>query len=215
MLLGTKIRVVLVDDHQMVREALRDYLLKTEDIDVAGEAADASSGMTLVASEKPDVAVIDLALPGLDGISLMQELKRHSPRTRALILTGHVRSDSAPRAFAAGAHGFALKGQRGDQLLAAIRSVARGERYVAPELDVSPPASDSPDPIASLSRRERQIFDLIVQGFSNERIAEQLSISHKTVETHRAHINEKLGVHSPMELMRFAVTRGLLRGDAV
>ena len=212
MLLRSKIRVVLVDDHQMVREALRDYLLKTEDILVAGEAQDASSGADLIAREKPDVAVIDLGLPGLDGISMMQELRQQAPQTRTLVLTGHVRADSARRAFAAGAGGFALKGQGGAQLLEAIRAVARGERYLAPEVQAEVGQTASSDPIASLSRRERQIFDLIVQGHSNERIAQQLTISQKTVETHRAHINEKLGVHSPMELMRFAVAMGLLAG---
>jgi len=209
---GSRIRVVLVDDHHMFREALRDLLATVENIEIVGEAQDAHTAFALVEREKPDVAVIDLALPGLDGIAAAQEIRHRSSTTRTLILSGSSRAENASRALAAGVDGFAIKAQWSEELLVAIWAVARGERYVAPQLESVAAAGSPPidDALERLSRREREVFDLIVQGFSNQRIAQHLGLSPKTVETHRAHINEKLGVHSSVEIIRFAVARGLL-----
>ena len=132
---GSRIRVVLVDDHHMFREALRDLLATVENIEIVGEAQDAHTAFALVEREKPDVAVIDLALPGLDGIAAAQEIRHRSSTTRTLILSGSSRAENASRALAAGVDGFAIKAQWSEELLVAIWAVARGERYVAPQLE--------------------------------------------------------------------------------
>jgi two-component system response regulator NreC len=212
-------RLVLIDDHPLLREGLRRVLSAQPDLEVVGEAASAREGYAVVDAVRPDVALVDLALPGTDGVAATRELRRRQPRCRVLILSMHVDEALAVQALSAGANGYATKDQPADAVIEAVHMVGRGETYLSPRLSReaildhlrprrhAPPAAD---PLAELSAREREIFGLAVRGFSNEGIAGELVISVKTVETHRAHINKKLGVHSTAELVRFAARHGLL-----
>jgi DNA-binding NarL/FixJ family response regulator len=209
---STKISIVLIDDHQVFRQGLRAVLAAQPDLTVIGEAGDGASAYALVEANPPDVALVDISLPGVHGIVVARELKRRAPRCRVLILTAGGMPDSVEEASAAGVAGYALKTQSAESIVDAIRVVARGEVYWAPELGDrghAAPRGGSAS-LDALSRREREIFDLIVIGNSNEAMSQSLHISVKTVETHRASINRKLGVHSTAELVRFAATNRLL-----
>jgi DNA-binding NarL/FixJ family response regulator len=206
-----KTRVALVDDHPLFREGLRTLLEREEDIVVVGEADSARQAYELAESKRPDVIVLDMSLPGVDGVSATRELTRRLPGGRVLILSMHDERYLVSRALAAGATGYASKSQPPETVLEAVRCVARGERYIGPEIDPVEVQPEDEGPIGPLSEREREVFHLLVRGFSNQRVAKELCISVKTVETHRTHIHHKLGVHSVAELLRFAARHGLLR----
>ena len=203
----TKLRVIIIDDHPIYREGLRAVLGREADLHVVGEAANAADAYTIAEVAKPDVALVEAMLPAIDGFAVTRELRRRVPRCKMLILARPEVQRIAELALASGASGYALKTQPVDQLVLAIRTVGRDERYL-PAPASSPAAVDGT--IAILSAREREIFDLAIRGLSNDNMAEDLKISVKTVETHRAHINRKLSVHSTAELVRFAARHGLL-----
>ena len=206
-------RVALVDDHPLVRSGLKAMMAAESDIQVVGEGADARDAY-LLADARPDVMVLDVNLPGTTGIDAISEVKRRAPDSRLLMLTMYTDAARASQAFAAGANGYVFKGEPPEVLLEAVRTVARGERYVPPglgEVAHNGHNGESHDgPLHALSRRERQIFGLLVRGLSNRKAAGELNISIKTVETHRTQIHRKLGVHSVAELMRFAALNGLI-----
>jgi len=209
-----KTRIALVDDHPLFRQGLRDLLDHEEDLTVVGEAGDARQAYEMAEATRPDLIVVDMSLPGVDGVTATRELCRRLPHSRVLILSMHEEQYLVSRALAAGALGYAIKNQPADKVLEAVRRVARGERYLAPQVDaprLQTPADDSEGPLGLLSQREREVFHLLVRGFSNQRVAQELCISIKTVETHRTHIHHKLGVHSVAELIRFAAKHDLLR----
>ncbi len=208
------IRTVVVDDHEILRDGLRALLNGHGDVDIVGEAADARQAVKVVTEAQPDVVLLDVGLPVSNGISVAPEIMRAAPNTHILVLTMHAIHEYVLQAFAAGVHGYALKDQPADEVLEAIRTIAGGGRYLAPSLprallDVRRGGAPT-GALEGLSPREREIFDLAVRGFSNQGIADNLTISVKTVETHRAHINRKLGVHSAAELIRFAARHGLV-----
>jgi DNA-binding NarL/FixJ family response regulator len=218
------VKVALVDDHQLFREGLKAVLSSQPDFTVVAEASDAREAYGMVEACHPDVVVLDLTLPGVDGIAAARELCRRQPDGRVLILTMHDSHHDGERyaaaALVAGAAGYALKSQPSSSLFDAIRTVARGETYVAPQLSAESVRAQmhaargraSPSgPLGALSAREREVFDLIVRGFSNPAVATELCISVKTVETHRARIHRKFGVHSVAELVRYAALNGLLK----
>jgi two-component system response regulator NreC len=210
--------VALVDDHPLFREGLRTVLSAQADVEVVAEACNSRQACLMASASKPAVVVIDMTLPDGDGIAATQEILRQAPRTRVLMLTMHTSEFFVSRAFAAGVSGYAVKTQAPEEILDAIRTVARGETYLAPKFshlfarqnDARRTPIVSNSPLEELSRREREIFDLIVRGFTNEGMAGALSISVKTVETHRSHINRKLRVHSTGELIRLAALHGLI-----
>jgi two-component system, NarL family, response regulator NreC len=214
------IRLVLVDDHCLFREGLCAVLSMQKDIDIVAEAADAKEACAAVLAHDPDVVLLDVTLPGLDGISVARELFRRGARAKVLFLSMHASVAYVAEALAAGATGYALKDQPAADVVEAIRAVAKGQRYLAPKIPrryVEPQEAGKgaalgkdAGPLEVLTPRERAVFHLVVNGFSNEGVAGELSISVKTVETHRAHINRKLAVHSTGELIRFAAMRGLL-----
>jgi len=211
-------KVALVDDHHVFRTGLRVIISAVDDFSVVGEAPDARKAYAMVADRKPDVVVLDLMLPDGDGIAVARELRRRDPASRTLMLTIQNSELLVSRALAAGARGFVLKSDEPDEILRGIRAVAAGERYVSASFgeraaELNAEASeviDSTDPLSSLSRREREVCDLVLRGLSNQSVAEALCISIKTVETHRARINQKLGVHSTGQLIRLAAMQGLL-----
>jgi DNA-binding NarL/FixJ family response regulator len=214
-------RIVLVDDHQAFRESFRIALWHEASISVVGEASAARQVYPLVESEKPDLVVADLMLKDTDGVSVARELTRRGVAARIMILTMHTNALFVRDAFDAGVQGYALKEQPLTEIVEAMRLSAGGERYLSPRLGPPPiPRARgtinerAQAGIDQLSRREREIFGRIIQGLSSRDIAQSLCISLKTVETHRSHINRKLGVHSPAELIRLAALKGLLAGQA-
>jgi two-component system, NarL family, response regulator NreC len=210
------VSVALVDDHLVFREAFRALLAATSEFSVVAEATEGKEVCPLFEATKPDVVVMDVTLPGTDGLSAARELTSRHPGAKIMMLSAHAVHDYVTRAFAAGAAGYALKSQPASAVIGGLKSVARGDRYLAPELPSSlltngrTRRKGAPGQLDGLSNREREIFDLVVRGYSNASISEELSISVKTVETHRANINRKLAVHSSTQLLRFAALRGLV-----
>jgi len=211
-------RILLIEDHAIFREALRELLhAKDPTFEVVAEAATAHDACQAAEEHHPDVTIMDLVLRGASGISATRELCRRQKGSRVLILTAIAEPSFVVEAFAAGARGYALKEQTSEDIVSAVRAVARGERYLPPQFDPalidesSRKTKESSDGLmGQLSAREREIFDLIVAGYRNQKIATELFISVKTVETHRARINRKLGVHSSVELIRYAALHGRL-----
>ncbi len=207
-------RVALVDDHPVFRSGLRAILSSAQDFDVVGEAETARQAYEMAESQQPDLVMLDLNLPGTNGLIATRELVRRLPRTRILILSMYTDPSRVSEALAAGATGYVFKSEPPDVLLEAARAVAGGQRWVPPSLEPFLAAGARPSrgngAVASLSTREREVFDLLVRGFSNRAVAGELCISVKTVETHRAQIHRKLGVHSVAQLIRYAAMNGLV-----
>jgi len=207
-------QLVLVDDHPVIRDALRGvFALRNPPIEVVGEAGSAREAISVVETAQPDLVLMDLLLPGSNGVFAIRDLRRVGPRTRILIYTALTEPAFAVDAIAAGAHGYVVKSDPVEELLSAIERVERGQMYLSPTIKrymdgVRP--GDTSAGLAALSKREREIFDLIVQGRTTVELASQLFISVKTVETHRSRINKKLGVHSTAQLIRFAALNGLV-----
>lgn len=208
------IRVLLADDHAIVRAGLKEILAETGDIVVAGEAANGQEVIAQVRTREFDVAVLDLSMPGRSGIELIRQVKSERPRLRVLVLTMHAEDQYAVRALKAGASGYLTKESAADQLVAAIRRIAAGGAYVTPEtaerlaLEASTPSATAPH--ARLSDREFQVLLMIARGASVTEIARALSLSVKTVSTHKSRILEKMGLANQAELIRYALEHKLL-----
>ena len=204
-----KIRVMLADDHAILRAGLRMLLDAQPDMAVVAEAADGEEAIRRAGGSRPDVAVVDLTMPGLSGVETLEGLRREVPATRLLVLTMHDDPGYARLALAAGASGHVVKDAESAELLAAIRAVHRGRTFV--QVGAEPAAADSPrPPVPALSPRERQVLELLAHGHTNREVADRLSLSVKTVETHRARLSDKLGLHSRADLVRLAIELGLL-----
>jgi DNA-binding NarL/FixJ family response regulator len=206
-------RLLLVDDHPLVREALREVLKAGQVAETVDEASTAREAVAIAQQTPPEVVLLDVLLPGQNGISATRELRRVAPSCKVLIYTSLAEPNYAADALAAGARGYALKSDMVSELMSALTTIRGDEKYLAPSIKE---AMESAGPtlgraaVATLSPREREVFDLVVDCYSNERIASQLFISVKTVETHRSRINSKLGVHSTAQLLRLAVANGLV-----
>jgi DNA-binding NarL/FixJ family response regulator len=203
------ISVALVDDHIMFREAMR-HLLREQGFDLVAEASDAKSSFPLIDETRPDVVLLDLRLPGMDGVTATRELQTRAPKSKVMILSAFTRQHDIDEAWAAGAHGYMTKMQDADGLREGIRAVAAGERYLAPGLAPTAKPSGREGPLGMLSPREREVFRLLVRGMTTRQIAAELTISGKTVDTHRERILKKLGLHSAVELVRFAANHDVL-----
>jgi DNA-binding NarL/FixJ family response regulator len=208
--------VLLVDDHQLFREGLR-ALLPPDEYRVVGEAADARAGLTLAEERHPDLVLADVSLPGVSGISMARELVRRMPDLPIVMLSMVTDAHFVTEALSAGVRGYALKHQGIGEILDGIRAVLDGQMYFAPRVADAVAAHlgkanprGEPGPLDSLSAREKEVFDLLVRGFTNGAIGRQLFISSKTVETHRARIMKKLQLHSLVGLLRYAVRHRLL-----
>jgi DNA-binding NarL/FixJ family response regulator len=210
------IGVFLVDDHRLFREAMRLVLSADDGIEVVGEAGAAAEAVRLVAATPCNLVLVDVALPGDDGLWLVRELKRADRVRKVVVLTMFQHPDMVTDALAAGADGYALKKQPPEEVLEAVHVVMGGNRYVTPSLASALPASGgrraAPGALGVLSGREREIFDHLVRGDSNGDVGHKLGISIKTVETHRSRLMRKLDVHSIGELIRLAARQGHL-GD--
>ena len=206
------IRVLLADDHTLVREGLRQLLGATADIRVEGEAANGDEALALVKANDYDLAVLDMSMPGLSGIELIKRLRLEKPRLRLLVLSMHGEAQYAARALKAGAAGYLTKDSASAQLVIAIRKVAAGGVHIseaaAAQLVGSAAGGDVPRH-TRLSNREFEVFRLLVAGRGPTEIAEQLHLSVKTVSTHKTRILEKMGMESIVDLVRYAVEKGL------
>jgi DNA-binding NarL/FixJ family response regulator len=209
------IRVLLADDHVIVRAGLRELLADTGDVLVAGEAGNGQEVLASIRKEDYDVLVLDMSMPGRSGIELIRQLKSEKPRLRILVLSMHGEAQYAVRAIRAGASGYLTKDSATEQLVAAIRRIAAGGAYVSPEtaerlaLDFNRPAEEAA-PHTRLSDREFQVFQNIVVGKSVTEIADALVLSVKTISTHKARIMEKMGLDNEAALVRYAVRHKLV-----
>jgi DNA-binding NarL/FixJ family response regulator len=211
-----KIRVVLADDHAIVREGVKALLNLADDIDVVGEAADGRQAIARVQALEPDVIVMDIAMPDLGGLEATVEIRRQYPRTRILILSQYEDREYIRRFLKAGVAGYVLKKSAGADLAAAIRAVHRGGLVLDPDVAreailESAEGRQDDDPYDSLTDREKQVLKLVAEGRSNKDVAELLDISVKTAMSHREHIMQKLSLHSRTELIRFALKQGVIR----
>jgi two-component system response regulator NreC len=208
------IKVVLVDDHAVVRSGLRLLLEKEEDIEVVGEAGTAKDAIFRARAFKPDVLLLDVVMPGESGIEVLPKLLKESPETKVLVLSMQDDPNYVREAFGAGASGYVLKEAADEEVVSAIREIASGGRYVHPALGARMVAAEAEERAAAeadpLSDREREVLRLLALGHTNQEIAEQLYISVRTAESHRAHIMQKLRLSTRAELVRYALSHDLL-----
>jgi two-component system response regulator NreC len=207
------IRVVLADDHQLVRQSLK-ALLEREGFQVAAEASDGQEALRLVPNVSPDVAILDISMPILNGLDASRELKRSSPKTKTILLTQHDEDQYVTEALRAGVRGYVLKNQAATDLVHAIQQVCRGEIYLSPSISrtvVEAFLSKTALPTDPLTSRERQILQLIGEGKSSREVAALLGISIKTAESHRTRLMRKLDIHELASLVRYAIRRGLVQ----
>lgn len=214
-----KIRVLIADDHAILREGLRALLHLTEDIEVVGEAVDGRQAVDLARQLDPDVVLMDIAMPGLGGLEAAIEMKKEGLRSKVLVLSQYEDREYVRRLLKAGASGYLLKKSAGAELAKSIRSVHRGGLVLDPEVaraaveDAGPRTPAEADPYETLTDREKQVLKLVADGLSNKEVAEVLGISVKTAMSHREKVMEKLGLHNRTELVRFALKRGVIRVD--
>jgi two-component system response regulator NreC len=211
------IRVALCDDHAVVRSGLRRILAEERDLEVVGEAGTAEEAVALARAERPDVLVMDLGLPDASGIEATRRIGAASPQTSILVLTGHDDTAYLRKAFDAGARGYLVKDAADVELVLAVRQVAAGSEYVHPRLGAallsSATAARAAGPGGALSERELAVLRLVALGYTNAEIATEFCVSVRTVETHRAHVQQKLGLKARADLVRYAREQGLLDGD--
>lgn len=208
------IRVVLIDDHELVRTGFRMILAQQPDIEIVGEAADGERGLALIRANEPDVAVVDVHMPGLSGIELTDRVRRHKLATRVVILTVVHEAPFPRRLIEAGASGYLTKGCAADELLRAVRQVADGRRYLAPDiaelLALGALDGAAASPFEALSARELDVALMLARGQDMQDIAERLKLSAKTVATYKYRLFDKLGIDNTVALAHLAHMHGLL-----
>ncbi len=218
MLMDTK--VLLVDDHAILREGLKMVLDAQPGITVVGEAENGREALDLVEELHPDVVVMDIAMPQMNGAEATRQIKRRFPQTRVVILTMHENQQYLMQIVNAGATGAVLKRSAGSELVTAVNAAARGESFFSPSM-----ASmllqdyrvrlqrDESDDVDMFTEREREVLQLVAEGKTNKEISDLLTVSIKTVQTHRAHIMEKLGAHDRTDLVRYAMRKGIITSE--
>jgi len=210
------IRVLLADDHNLVRESLAGVLRSSGECQIVAEAADGMEALELALKLKPDVVVVDISMPRLNGLEVLRRLTAELPQSRLLVLTMHEEDEYVLHAVRAGARGYLLKHAATADLIAAVKALAAGATYFGPQAaqalaaQVHHPERAIDDPYGTLSTREREVFHMILEGLTSKEIARKLEISAKTAENHRSHILDKLGVRNSVELMRYAARKHLL-----
>ena len=207
-------RVLIADDHGIVRSGLRLLLERQDDLEVIAEAADGVQARDLALSHRPDVAILDVVMPRMTGLQATREIKAGAPEVRVLILSMHSEERYVFQALKAGASGYVLKGEADQDLVAAVRAVQRGEPFLTNAATRSLVrdwmADGATGPHEPLSPREREVVTLIADAHTNREIAERLALAEKTVESHRANVLRKLGMRDRVELVRYAIRRGLV-----
>ncbi|HLJ69461.1 MAG TPA: response regulator transcription factor [Chloroflexota bacterium] len=213
-------KVVLADDHAVLRDGLRMVLDAEQGISVVGEASDGREALDLVEELQPDVVVMDIAMPNLNGLEATRQIKRRFPRTQVVILTMHENQQYLTQIVKVGAIGCVLKRAAGTELVTAVRAAARGESYFSPAIASMilddyrvRLRNEGRDPQELLTEREREILQLVAEGRTNQEIADQLTLSIKTIQTHRAHIMEKLDAHDRTDLVKHAIRMGMISSE--
>jgi two-component system response regulator NreC len=207
------IRIVLADNHALVRQGLK-ALLEREGFEVTGEAADGQEVVHLVPKLRPDIAILDISMPLLNGLDAARELKKSSPKTRIVLLTRHDEDQYVTESLRAGVKGYVLKSQAATDLVRAIQEVYGGGIYLSPEISravVEAYLSKTELPSDPLTMRERQVLQLVGEGKSTKEVAAVLGISTKTAESHRTRLMQKLDIHETASLVRYAIRRGLIQ----
>jgi len=216
--MAEKKRIVIAEDHTILREGLRSLLSSSDDLEVVGEAEDGLDAIRRVEEHCPDLVLLDLAMPKMSGVEAVKEIRRRSSETRILVLTVHRSEEYVLAAFQSGADGYCLKDATHAELMSAIKSVLSGKRYISPGiadkvLEGYLEGSKTLKPGSSwdtLTQREREVLKLIGEGHRNKDIAEYLSISLKTVEKHRSNLMAKLDLHTSSALTKYAIEKGLV-----
>jgi DNA-binding NarL/FixJ family response regulator len=213
-------RIVIADDHAIVRDGVRALLALADDMEVVGEASGGQEAIDLAVSLEPDLILMDIAMPGLGGLEATLEIRKRVPRARIVVLSQYGDPEYVRRFLKAGVSGYVLKNAAGADLVAAIRAAMRGGLVLDPEIarealqeSGATSAADGPDAYETLTDREKQVLKLVAEGHSNKEVAEALSISVKTAMSHREHVMLKLQLHNRTELIRFALRAGVIRAD--
>ncbi len=209
--------IVLADDHNVVRQGIKSLLAGEPDFEVVGEACDGFEASALVERLKPDVAVLDLMMEGINGLEVARQIKKRCPSTRVVVLSMYGNEGYVLEALQAGVKGYVLKGSTSEDLVRAIREAVAGRHYLSPPLSetaiqayMARSQGSAMDPYDKLTTREREVLHLAAQGCNNAEIAERLYISRRTVEVHRASMMQKLNLNNQTELIRYALQRGIL-----
>lgn len=210
------INVFLADDHTMVREGLASLVDKEPDLNVVGQCGDGLRVLDQLIPLRPDVAVLDIGMPGLNGLDICRDVRRKSPKTGVLILTMHCEEQFVANALDNGAGGYLLKESAAAKLPEAIRRIAEGELFLGPGTPQSAlrlVGTNEEDPYTTLTTRERQVLQLIAEGKTNRQIAEQLDLAVKTIDTHRTRLMRKLNIHDQTSLVKYALRCGIISLD--
>ena len=222
----SNIRLMLVDDHQVVRTGLKSFLQTQPDLEVVAEASDGQEAVTRALETRPDIIIMDLSMPGMDGLEATRQLKEQWPQVVVLALTVHEDKLYFMKMLEAGASGYLTKQAASDELVQAIHTVANGHVYLQPTLArwlledyqslIESPSTDKPEEegavgLEALSEREREVLEMVAQGLNNNDIGEKLKLSPKTIARHRERIMGKLNMHSRTELVKFAIRSGLVK----
>ncbi len=215
-----KIRTILLEDHKMVRQGLVALLQDAPGMEIVGEAGDGNSAVEMARTHQPDVALLDISMPGMNGLEAARKIRELSPKTKLLFLTMYADDEYIIQALRFGGTGYVLKDADANTLIDAIRRVHRGENYLSPEVSqtiIRRVISDNSEPPTNnhenLTSRERQILQMIAQSKTNREIGETLRISVKTVQTHRANLMNKLDIHDQTSLVKYAIRHGLVKLD--
>jgi len=210
------IRVLIADDHTMVRESLVGVLQAAGDVQVVAQAADGMEAVEKALQARPDVVIADLSMPRLGGLEVVRRLREALPQTKVLVLTMHGEHEYVLQAVRAGASGYLVKDSAASELLSALRSLHAGHGHFGPQAaksladQLQRPERPLEDPYGRLTEREREVFHLMAEGMTTKDIAQRLGISTKTAENHRGHVLDKLGVRNTAELVRYALRKGLI-----
>jgi DNA-binding NarL/FixJ family response regulator len=205
-------RVIIADDHIIFRQGLLNLLKSAPDISVIGEAGEGAETLNLIIKENPDIAILDISMPGVDGFGILQKIQSMGLTTKVIFLTMHNETLTAKRALQLNASGYVLKDNAFEDLLYAVKTVSAGGTFISPSVSgrILKATSDEGKDSHILTIREREVLKLIASGLTNKQIATQLFISVKTVETHRTNIMQKLDVHTTADLVRYAIKTGIL-----
>jgi two-component system response regulator NreC len=216
----SRVTIVVADDHQVVRIGLRALLEAEPDFEIVGEATDGLEAVQLVERLQPNLLVLDLMMPRLNGLEVSRQVSQHVPQTRIVVLSMHADEVYVAETLTSGVSGYVLKQSGTTDLVSAVREVMAGRRYLSPPLSERAieayvrywhaSRDETLDLYETLTPREREVLCLAAQGYSNAQMAEQMFISARTVETHRANMMHKLGLRSPVDLVRYAIQRGIL-----
>ncbi len=217
----SRYRVLVADDHSIFREGIKMVLSRNQDLEIIAEAEDGRAAVKEALAHRPDLVIMDISMPGLTGIEATREILAQSPQTRVIILSVHSRKTFIMEALKAGARGYVVKDSAGEKLLDAVGAVLKGESYLdspvasllVEEFVRLPLSNPEGDLSPALTERELQVLRLIVDGLTNKQIAEHLCISPKTVENHRGNIMAKLGLHDVIDMVKYAISTGLVDLD--